>query len=220
MLGPKGCPIQMHRLRHLDRSLEVGVVLSRRPLPKQKKHRLPPPQKRGSLDVFWHAKLKDNPDLVGGRVSQWGKQCQRLGSNTFHCPGLLKRYMLQPFEPCFFFNTKIKRNHHLQGNAQVYNVRIPVWPFFLPALFGPFPLATSKSEVGRTGAWPPTRRPTAATLTPSAASRVEGEPAPKAFMGHLRSSATWFDGDFSEVAKYMYIYIYILLCKHGRTKMR
>ena len=25
-----------------------------------------------------------------------------------------------------FFNTKIKGNHHLQGNVQVYNVRIPV----------------------------------------------------------------------------------------------
>ena len=29
--------------------------------------------------------------------------------------GLLKsRYILQPFETCCFFNTKIKRNHHLQ----------------------------------------------------------------------------------------------------------
>ena len=24
-----------------------------------------------------------------------------------------------------FFSSKIKRNHHLQGNAQVHNVRIP-----------------------------------------------------------------------------------------------
>ena len=30
-----------------------------------------------------------------------------------------------PFETCCFFNTKTKGNHHLQGNAQVYNVRIP-----------------------------------------------------------------------------------------------
>ena len=33
--------------------------------------------------------------------------------------------MLQPFETSGFFNTKIKRNHHLQGNVQVYNLRIP-----------------------------------------------------------------------------------------------
>ena len=31
------------------------------------------------------------------------------------------------FETCCFFNTKIKGNHHLQGNLEVYNVRIPVF---------------------------------------------------------------------------------------------
>ena len=40
--------------------------------------------------------------------------------------GLLKRYILHAFETWRFFNTKIKENHHLQGNVQVYNVRIPV----------------------------------------------------------------------------------------------
>ena len=31
-----------------------------------------------------------------------------------------------PIDTCGFFNTKIKGNHHLRGNVQVYNVRIPV----------------------------------------------------------------------------------------------
>ena len=35
-------------------------------------------------------------------------------------------YMLQPFETWFAFS-KMKGNHHLQGNVQVYNVRIPFW---------------------------------------------------------------------------------------------
>ena len=36
--------------------------------------------------------------------------------------------MLPPFETCGFFNTKTKGNgnRHVQGNVQVYNVRIPV----------------------------------------------------------------------------------------------
>ena len=36
--------------------------------------------------------------------------------------GLLDRFLLQPVETCGFFNTQI---HNLQGNVQVYNVRIP-----------------------------------------------------------------------------------------------
>ena len=35
--------------------------------------------------------------------------------------GLLKRYMLQPFETCCFFHLCIKGNHHSRGNVQVYN---------------------------------------------------------------------------------------------------
>ena len=42
-----------------------------------------------------------------------------------------KRYMLQPFETCGLF-IKIKGNHHLQGNVQVYNVRIPVKAHEIP----------------------------------------------------------------------------------------
>ena len=38
--------------------------------------------------------------------------------------GLLKRHILQPFEACGFFHPN--RGNHLQGNVQVYNVRIPV----------------------------------------------------------------------------------------------
>ena len=38
--------------------------------------------------------------------------------------GLLKRYILQPFDTCGF-STKLEGNHHLQGNVQLYNVRIP-----------------------------------------------------------------------------------------------
>ena len=40
--------------------------------------------------------------------------------------GLLKRYILQPFETCGFFNTEIKGNRHLQvAMFNAYNVRIP-----------------------------------------------------------------------------------------------
>ena len=39
--------------------------------------------------------------------------------------GLLKRYIL-PILKHDFFNTKIEGHHHLQGNVQVYNVRIPL----------------------------------------------------------------------------------------------
>ena len=36
--------------------------------------------------------------------------------------------VMQPFKTCFF-STNTKRNHHLQGNVQVYNVRIPIQAF-------------------------------------------------------------------------------------------
>ena len=35
-------------------------------------------------------------------------------------------HFAHPFETCGCFNTKIKGNHHVQGNVQVNNVRIPV----------------------------------------------------------------------------------------------
>ena len=66
--------------------------------------------------------------------------------------GLLKRYILQPFDG--FFNTNIKGHHHLQGNVQVYNVRIPVsFPFFP---FGGRNLSTSARWLlaPKRGAWP------------------------------------------------------------------
>ena len=44
-------------------------------------------------------------------------------SCKFLYSGLLKRYMLPISNMAF--STKIKGNHHLQGNVQVYNVRIP-----------------------------------------------------------------------------------------------
>ena len=43
--------------------------------------------------------------------------------NRSYMAGLLKRYVLQPFET--WLSTKIKGKHHVQGNVQVYNVRIP-----------------------------------------------------------------------------------------------
>ena len=47
-------------------------------------------------------------------------------NNPENCTGLLKRNTFaHPFETCGFVNTKIKGHHHLQGNVQVYNVRMP-----------------------------------------------------------------------------------------------
>ena len=49
------------------------------------------------------------------------------GSDSRGIPltGLLRRYILQPVETCCFFHRNKKGNHHLQGNVQVYHVRIP-----------------------------------------------------------------------------------------------
>ena len=47
---------------------------------------------------------------------------RQAGVSVLKCEGptgLLKRYMLPPFKTCYFFNTKIRGNHLLQGNAQV-----------------------------------------------------------------------------------------------------
>ena len=56
---------------------------------------------------------------VGFGWHWWG------GTWKSNFPGLLKGCILQPFETCCF-STKIKGNHHLQDNVQVYNARIPV----------------------------------------------------------------------------------------------
>ena len=40
--------------------------------------------------------------------------------------GSLKDTFCNHLKHVAFFNTKTKGNHHLQGNVQVYNVRIPV----------------------------------------------------------------------------------------------
>ena len=59
--------------------------------------------------------------------------------------------MLRPFEHVAF-STNIKGTHHLQGNVQVYNVRIPVWGsvFFLrvpPFLFLRFEAETKRNTL-------------------------------------------------------------------------
>ena len=41
--------------------------------------------------------------------------------------GLLKRYILQAFEAWLFQHQHKGGHHHVQGNVQVYNVRIPVF---------------------------------------------------------------------------------------------
>ena len=82
---------------------------------------------------------KDEPhrDLAGQKVPQWNTGKWRNGPKPAvrflvveFCPvpscffqqGSLKDTCC-PFETCGFFNTKIKGNHHLQGNVRVYDVR-------------------------------------------------------------------------------------------------
>ena len=69
------------------------------------------------------AQQPGNPKWVALSGNMGTKTCAPIPGGL---TGLLKRHMLQPFETCCFFNTKIQGSHHLQGNVQVYNVRIRV----------------------------------------------------------------------------------------------
>ena len=69
--------------------------------------------------------------VCGSEVGGWFRGEVGLASqgvarkNKSHWPGLLKRYLVALLKHVAF-SIEIKRNHHLQGNVQVYTVRIPV----------------------------------------------------------------------------------------------
>ena len=53
-----------------------------------------------------------------------------------------------------FFNQNVKKNHHLQGNVQVYNVRIPVLSSLYPASVCWFLEGGSLYYTGKWNHWP------------------------------------------------------------------
>ena len=84
------------------------------------------PDRRSACALQISSTERSRPRLKRGRSSQ--NACPKMVAVRWVCllQGSLKD-TFRPFETCGFFNTKIKGHHHLQGNVQVYNVRILVF---------------------------------------------------------------------------------------------